>query len=132
MDLLSIRPDSIEVPINHPGTRKPLGLVLKCVSLEDERVKAIERVMKNKALRAGRNSMSAEKMDENTLALLCATVVGWTWPEELTLGDLAKPDATPENVRKLLSINWIAKQLDDALGDDSAFFTKSALNSAPS
>jgi hypothetical protein len=124
VDLLSIRPDSIEVPIVHPGTREPIGLVLKCVSLEDERVKSVERVMKNKALRGGRNSITAERMDENTRLLLAATVTGWDWPKELTLGELVEPDCTPANVRKLLDIAWVAKQLDDALGDDSAFFTR--------
>lgn len=128
MDLLSIRPDSIEVPIVHPGTREPIGLVLKCVSLDDDRVKAVERVMKNKALRGGRNSITAERMDENTKALLAATVLDWVWPESLTLGELQRPDATQANIRKLMDVAWVAKQLDDALGDDSAFFTKQATN----
>lgn len=128
MDLLSIRPDSIEIEIVHPGTRKPLGLVLKCVSLEDERVKTIERSLKNKALRGGRNSVTAEKLDENTLMVLAATIIDWTWPESLTLGELNQPECNKDNIRKLVAISWIASQIDAALGDESAFFMKSAAN----
>ncbi len=132
MDLLSIRPDSIDIAIHHPGTGQKLGLVLKCVSLEDERVKSVERVMKNKALRGGRNSITAERMDENTKLILAATITGWDWPEDLTLGTLTNPEATPDNIRRLVDIPWIAKQLDEALGDDTAFFTRSGANSLAS
>lgn len=128
MDLLSIRPDSIEIEIVHPGTRQPLGLVLTCVSLEDERVKEIERTLKNKALRGGRNSVTAEKLDENTLLVLATTIKSWNWPESLTLGDLSNPECNSANKKKLVSIPWIASQIDVALGDESAFFTKSAVS----
>lgn len=128
MDLLSIRPDSIEVPIHHPGTRKPLGLILNCVSLEDDRVKTVERQLKNRALRGGRNSITAESVDDNTLAILCATVVGWTWPESLSLGDLSNPDCNKENIKKLLSLPWVASQVDTAVGDEASFFLKQLNN----
>ncbi|MGA0564172.1 hypothetical protein ACO2RV_17135 [Ancylobacter sp. VNQ12] len=125
MDLLSIKPNTITVDIKHPATGKPIGLSVDCVSMESDEVKAVERQIKNKALRSGRNAVTAEKIDENTVSILSAAIVGWSWTGEATLGGEKNPALTAANKAKLLSIAWIAKQIDTALGDETAFFTSS-------
>jgi hypothetical protein len=110
--------------------RRPIGLKVECVSLEDDRVKQIERVIKNRALRGGRNTVTAEKIDDNTIEILAAAIVGWEWDGDLTLGDLKNPPLSKINVGKLLAVAWIAKQIDQALGDEAAFFSSSARSSA--
>ncbi|MFG1462262.1 hypothetical protein V5F77_05110 [Xanthobacter sp. DSM 24535] len=125
MDILSIKPNTITVELKHPATGKPLGVSVECVSLESDEVKAVERQIKNKALRSGRNSMTAEKMDENTVSFLAAAIVGWAWSGDASLGGAKNPALTAENKAKLLSTPWIAKQIDAALGDESAFFQTS-------
>lgn len=124
MDILAIQPDTITVEIKHPGTSAPIGLTLQCVSLESDQVKAVERAIKNRALRGGRNTVTAEKIEDNTVEILSAAVVGWEWADDLTLGDLKKPPLNKANVAKLMQVGWIAKQVDTALGDEAAFFTK--------
>lgn len=125
MDILSIKPGRLTVDILHPGTQNPIGLKIEVVSLEDERVKGMERQLKNRALRGGRNSVTAEKMESSTLEILMAAIVGWTWVGELTLGGMQNPEFTKENVLRLLKdAPWAAKQIDVALGDDASFFTK--------
>lgn len=125
MDLLNLKPSTITVVLKHPGTGAPLGVSVECVSLESDQVKAVERQLKNSALRSGRNGMTAEKLDENTSAILAAAIVGWTWTDATLDGD-ANPSLTAENKRKLLSVPSVAKQIDAALGDEAAFFTTSA------
>lgn len=125
MDLLSIRPNTITVEIKHPATGAPIGLTVECVSMESDEVKAVERQIKNKALRSGRNSVTAEKIDENTVAILSAAIVGWTWSGDASLGSEKNPALNAANKAKLLSAPWIAKQIDTALGDEAAFFSTS-------
>lgn len=125
MDLLSIRPNTITVEIKHPATGAPIGLTVECVSMESDEVKAVERQIKNKALRSGRNSVTAEKIDENTVAILSAAIVGWAWSGDASLGSEKNPALNAANKAKLLSAPWIAKQIDTALGDEAAFFSTS-------
>lgn len=125
MDILAIQPTTVTVEITHPSTSKPIGLRVECVSLESDPVKAIERQIKNAALKSGRSTMTADKLERNTIALLSAAIVGWSWAEGLTLGSLASPALTLENKAKLLAVPWIAKQIDTALGDEAAFFSTS-------
>lgn len=129
MDILAIQPSTISVDIKHPATGAPIGLKIECVSLEDDRVKQVERAIKNRALRGGRNTVTAEKLDDNTVDILSAAIIGWTWADGLTLGDLKNPPLSKINVSKLLAASWIAKQIDTALGDEAAFFSTSAQSS---
>lgn len=126
MDILALKPNTITVELRHPGTGLPLGVSVECTSLEGEAVKAVERQIKNAALRSGRNAITAEKMDDNTVAILSAAIVGWTWTAPATLNGDANPPLTTENKRKLLSVPSVSKQIDAALGDEAAFFTTSA------
>lgn len=125
MDILAIQPTTITVDITHPATGAPIGLQVECVSLEADQVKAVERAIKNRALRGGRNTVTAEKIEDNTVELLSAAIVGWKWTDGLTLGDLKNPPLNKANVAKLLAVGWIAKQIDTALGDEAAFFSPS-------
>ena len=129
MDILAIQPSTISVDIKHPATGAPIGLKVECVSLEDDRVKSVERAIKNRALRGGRNTVTAEKIEDNTVEILSAAIVAWKWVDGLTLGDLKNPHLTKINVGKLLAVGWIAKQIDTALGDEAAFFSSSAQSS---
>lgn len=122
MDILAIKPQTVAVEIKHPATGERIGLTVDCVSLEDDRVKVVERRIRNRALSSGRNKMTAEKVEDNTIELLTAVIVGWSWEKGLKLGDLENPPLTNENVKTLLSVNWIAKQIDLAIGDEAAFF----------
>jgi hypothetical protein len=126
MDILAIQPSTISIDIKHPATSAPIGLQIECVSLESDQVKAVERAIKNRALRGGRNTVTAEKIEDNTVEILSAAVVGWKWADGLTLGDLKNPPLNKANVAKLMQVGWIAKQVDTALGDEAAFFAPSA------
>ena len=138
MDILAIQPSTVTVDIKHPATGAPIGVQIECTSLEADAVKAVERAIKNKALRGGRNVMTAEKIEDNTIALLSAAIVGWKWDKPLispangkkpaVYGDQPdlEGDANPAfnkiNVAKLLEVGWVAKQIDAALGDEAGFF----------
>lgn len=124
MNILDIAPQTITIDIRHPATNEPIGLSVECQSLESDAVKSVQRAIANKALRSGRNTQTAEKLENNSIAILAATIVSWKWADGLTLGELKNPPLTSENKEKLLSVPWIARQIDGPLGDDTAFFKK--------
>lgn len=126
MDILDIRPSTLTVDIKHPATGASIGLIVECVSMESDQVKAVERSLKNRALKSGWNLMTAEDIEKNAAMILSAAIVGWAWGDGLTLGGMSNPAPTAENKRKLLAVGWIAKQIDKALGDEAAFFQDSA------
>lgn len=121
MDILAIKPSTISVDIKHPATGNPIGLVIECVSMESDEVKVVERRIKAQALKA-RGQMTPETIDSNAMALRAAAIVGWAWDDALTLGALSNPPLTDANKAALLAVPWIAKQVDQALGDEAAFF----------
>lgn len=125
MDLLSLQPSTITLDLKHPATGADLGVSVELRSLESDEVKAVERQLKNKALKGGRNNVTAEKIDDNTNALLAAAIVSWAFSGDANLGGDKKPVCNEANKRKLLAIPAIAKQIDTALGDEAAFFASS-------
>lgn len=126
MDILSIKPETIDIEIRHPATGVPIGLTISCVSMESDEVKVVERKIKTRALKT-RGQINADILEANTIALLSAAIVGWLWAPGLTLGALSDPPLTDANKAALLAVPWISKQIDAALGDDSAFFQHSAM-----
>lgn len=127
MDLLSLTPNTIMLDLKHPATGEPLGVCVELRSLESDEVKTVERQLKNKALKGGRNTVTAEKIDDNTIALLSAALVAWTFSGDANLAGDKKPTCNDTNKRKLLAVPAIAKQIDVALGDEAAFFTTSEI-----
>jgi hypothetical protein len=126
MDILSIKPQTIQVELMDPATNEPLGIVVECQSYISDGVKTVQRAIQNKELRSGRNSQTAEKIENNTNAIMAAAIVGWKWNPKLTLGDLKDPPCTNENKLKLISAPWAFQQLDARISDEAAFFKKSA------
>lgn len=122
MDILSVQPGSVEIDILDPATGKPTGIKVEIQSLQSDEVKVVERGIRNVALRSGRNTNTAEKLDKNSLTMLAASITGWTWPKGIELGDIADPPCTTENKMKFLSSHWIAKQIDDWHTDQTAFY----------
>lgn len=124
MDILSVVPRPVEVTLRHPGTKAPIGVLVECVSLDDDRCKSVDRAYREKFARLT-VAPTFEQIDERNKAMLAAAITGWVWDDGLKLGDLANPPLTAENKAKLLTLPWVAKQIDAALGDEAAFFQTS-------
>lgn len=125
MDILSIQPHTITVDLKHPATGEDIGVKVELQSLESDEVKAVQRQMTNKALKSGRNNVTAEKIEGNSLTLLAAAIVSWEFSGDANLGGDKKPACTAANKMKLLGNSALAKQIDQALGDETAFFANS-------
>lgn len=130
-DILSIKPTLRTLVVKHPADGMPVGLEIDYRSLDSEEVQAVERVLKTKSLRNGRNTPSLERLEDAEYAILHAVVADWRWSNGMTLGDDPSPKVTRENTEKLFrSAPWIKKQLNAEIGDETGFFSSAQSSSS--
>lgn len=122
MDFADIKASTARVDIRHPATQEPTGLVVWLKPMSDPALKAIQRRFTNEALRHRGMKLTAEKADANRTDILVAAIERWEWNDEAEFNG-EKPELTAENVRKVLKVEWVRDQLDEALGDEAAFFS---------
>ena len=123
-DIFSFRQSAqTEVEIIHPLTNKPVGIKFLIISRHTAEVKNLARQMADKRIASARKGkpIDTASLEDESLDLLVAAVKGWDGVE-----DEGKPiPCTAEKVREILStpgLEWIRKQVDDALGNDALFF----------
>jgi transglutaminase-like putative cysteine protease len=143
-DISEIKPIDRKIEIKHPGTKQPIGIRLTVLSMEDDRLKRLKRRIIDEGLHrnARGKHFKAEEIEDNRYALLFGASLDWEWynptGEE---GDKdydadAMPDfhgGIPEFNRKNFvavcdELSWFADQVDEAVGDDDAFFKESKPN----
>ena len=121
MDISSIKAATTQVEIRHPGTQELIGLNVWLKPMSDSAVKAVQRRFTNEALRQRNMKLTAEKADANRTDILLAAIDRWEWTNDASF-EGEQLDCTPENVRKVLKVDWVRDQIDEALGDDASFF----------
>lgn len=123
-DILNIQPSNRVLVIKHPATGEPVGLDIEYRSLDSAEVQAVERALRNKALRNGRNTQTVDKLEDAEYAILHATVVSWRWYNGMDLGGNSNPPVTRENTERLFrSAPWVKRQYNTELGDEQGFFS---------
>jgi len=124
-DISSIVAAPRVVDIKHPATGEPIGLKVTLLPVSDSKVQSAQRRLINDRLQR-HDKPTAEKMEQNKLALLEAAVSDWTWEGDLTF-EGGKPEFTPSDLRKVLKkLPWVRDQIDIELGNEAAFFEASA------
>lgn len=121
-DLSAITANKNVIQIRHPATAEPIGLTITLRPQDSAEVKSVTRKQLNENLRLRGKMPSAEKIEQNRLDLLAAAVESWEWSDGVTWGGAAL-ECSQQNVRRVLSeAPWLKSQIDDALGDEAAFF----------
>ncbi|MCI2243780.1 hypothetical protein L3067_04055 [Xanthomonas sp. PPL568] len=124
-DLSTLVPQPRDIEIKHPVSDEPVGLSITLLPDTDPRVRAVARKALNERL-IGKGKLSAEKIEQNRLDMLVASVSGWGWEGDLTFKG-SKPDFTESNLRAVLAhLPWIQDQIDAELVDRSEFFRSAA------
>lgn len=121
MDISGITATTSRVDIRHPATQEPVGLVIWIKPMSDPAIKAVQRRFTNETLRQRGMKITAEKAEANRTDILIACIDKWEWNGEAEFNG-EKPELTPENARKVLKLDWIRDQVDEALGDEASFF----------
>lgn len=127
MDLSSITASQNTVEIRHPKTQEPIGLSITLRPATCDQVQAVKRKVTNENLRMRGKSLTAEKLEANGIEMLVAAIETWTWGKDVSGEEASwggeKLEPTPANIRKVLrEAPWIKSQVDDAFGDEAAFF----------
>ena len=135
MDLSSIKPTERTVEINHPGTGHPLGVRVRIMSIEDDRLKRLKREITDERLKLEQRNKSLKTVDieANANRLLFAASLGWEWyapegGEQPTFHDEV-PEYNQKNFMAVIrELPWFASQLRDEIDEEKAFFSDSKSN----
>lgn len=122
MDILALKPRTIDVELCHPATGEPLGVVLTCASAFSDEVASEMFRIRDAALATNFFEMSSAEKDEQAKRMLAAQIVGWRWEKGATLGGVETPPCSVENRLKLLSNRVMRAQVDAKIAADTAFF----------
>ncbi len=128
MDISGIKSTARTIEIVHPATGEPLDISVTLVSYDDERMKRIKRNILDRRshLEQRGKHFKAEELEANRNQLLFAAMTGWEWRGEATFHG-EKPEFVQKHVFAVLDeLPWFRDQLDEAIGDEKAFFTPSA------
>lgn len=118
MDLSKLKPN----PTTRVELRYAPGLFVILASRDNPEVKAVVQKATEKRVaalrRPGGKGFSIAEMEAEAIGILRAAVQGI---DDQT-GDGTPMEYTPENVEALLSIDWVRRDLDEAMGNESLFF----------
>lgn len=125
MDIASITPQPFTYSVVHPSTGEPIGLSVRLLSTEDKRWKAVERRITDEAnkRRMRGKPLTAVEIEQNRVDLIASVVDGFEFDKGVTFNG-EELEFNSESVAKLLSVDWIRNQLDEALSEPSHFFRK--------
>ena len=131
MDISDIKTVDRTVEIRHPKSGEPLGIRLKIMSLDDERLAPMKRKLLDRRLylEARGKTFKADEIEENKINLMIAAITDWEWykPEGATEAPSfhgeADPDFNRKNVAAILTeLPWFAEQVGEAAGETESFF----------
>lgn len=131
MDLSKLASDTQWIDIFVPGTGDKTGLRIEIHSRESDEIKRVQRGWQTKALRGGRNSLTAQQIEQQAIDILVAAVANWDWGDKANW-DGKKLEYNPENVSKVFNDPrgaFIRDQVDEAFGNDAGFFGQSEKSS---
>lgn len=124
MDLSSIKPGTVKVPIKHPGTGEATGLVISFMSVHDPAAAPARRTF----VERGQRKRSAEQRERDAVEFMAALATGWEWGKGAT-GETASWGGVQlpfnhANAVTVLSETWLRAQIDGEVGDIESFFQK--------
>lgn len=121
MDIFAIKPNTQKIDIRHPGSGSPIGFVIEVGSIESDAVKKVDRKHLDKQLRNRGKKPSSAEFEANMIERLAATVVGWEFTGDASLGG-ERPDFSREMAAKVLETAWLRNQVREVVEDEAAFF----------
>lgn len=126
LDISDIAATPRTIEILHPKTDEPTGVFVTLLPKDDARVKAETRRIAdvNLVLRQKGKMITQAQLERNAISLLKAAIAGWDWSENSTIGFHGERPAYSANMAEqvLTECPWFRDQLDEALGDEKAFF----------
>lgn len=138
VNIASRKPVEQTVEILDPATDQPLGIRVRVMSIEDERLKKLKRAITDERLKleSKGKALKTEDIERNGERLLFAATLGWDWynptgdegdagydPEAMPdfHGDV--PDFTQLKFNEIIrELPWFAEQLREKIDETRSFF----------
>lgn len=116
---------TFEYEVTDPETGEGTGLFLDLRSTSSAEVKAVSRKHIDfiSAQQRANKTVKVDVLERQVVEKLVAAVAGWRWEGDAKFNG-EKLEYTPENVRKVVEVDWIFDQVNKQVGDIENF-TKS-------
>lgn len=124
MDISSLKTSERVIEITDPRNGDNLGIKVSIVAINDPRLKKLKRKITDERLRleARGKNFKAGDVEENMNAILYTAMTGWVWEKGSDFNG-SVPEFTRENVFAVFeALPWFMNQIDEAVGDEKAFF----------
>jgi 5-hydroxyisourate hydrolase-like protein (transthyretin family) len=141
MDISKLKPLERTIEILNPATDTPLGIRVKLMSIEDERLKKLKRVFTDAHLKrdSKNKAIKSDELESNGNMLLFTASLGWEWynptgnkgdqgfdPEAMPDWKGAVPEYNQRNfIEVLVEFPQFANQIQEAIDETKAFFDNS-------
>ena len=141
MDVSKLKPLERTIEILNPENDTPLGIRVRVMSIEDERLKKIKRAFSDERLKRDSKgkALKTEEIERNAHMLLFTASLGWEWynPTGKDGGHGHDADAMPDwkgqvpeyNQRNFIEVlsefPQFATQMSEAIDETKAFFANS-------
>lgn len=125
MDIGKLTAGQKTYEITHPKTGANLGIRVIMVSLEDENMKKLRRVIADRAskMQLRGKTFSAAETERNWLNLLFSAIRGWEWYGDVDFHG-SKPAFTMENFERICDeLPWFRDQIDAEISEVSNFIS---------
>ncbi len=128
-DIASIVAIDRTIEIIHPKTGEPLGIRVKVVSMDDDRLTKVKRQILDRRLylEARGKTFKAEEIEENSVNILFAATLDWEWYKPDNGEQATFQGSVPDFIRRNFGdvvgkLPWFRDQLHEALGETKDFF----------
>lgn len=141
MDIANIKPIERTVEISNPGTGAPLGIRVRVMSIEDERLKKLKRNITDERFKLDSKgkSLKTEDVERNANMLLFTASLGWDWynptgkegddgydADAMPSFKGEAPDFTQRNFMDVVqALPWFGDQLREEIDETKSFFVNS-------
>ena len=125
MDIADIKYVEKEVEILHPATKEPLGVFIKLMSPDDDRMLRLKKQMGDKRaqIEAKGKYFKTEELIKNRHMVLFTAMTGWRWEGDTTFNG-EKPELNQKNAFQIFEERpWFANQIDEHFSELESFFT---------
>lgn len=141
MELTNLKPTDRTIEIVSPVSGQPIGVRVRVMSIEDDRLKRIKRQITDDSLKlqAKNKAFKAEELEQNANKLMFGGTLGWEWynptgeegdegydAEQMPVFKGEQPEYNQKNfVAVVTELPWFGEQIQEAIGETKSFFDNS-------
>lgn len=141
MELTNLKPTDRTIEIVSPVSGQPIGIRVRVMSIEDDRLKRIKRQITDESLKlqAKNKAFKADELERNANMLMFGGTLGWEWynptgkegdegydPKQMPAFNGQQPEYNQKNFVEIVTeLPWFGEQIQEAIGETKSFFDNS-------